>query len=54
MVTLWEEIEARNTSAQKTEVIALARALEIRMGQRPTICTNPKYTFGGVHAHEAI
>lgn len=54
MVTLWEEIEARNTSAQKTEVIALTRALEIRMGQRPSICTNPKYTFGGVHAHEAI
>lgn len=54
MVTLWEELEARNTSAQKREVIALTRALEIRMGQNVNIYTDPKYTFEVVRAHEAI
>ncbi|GAB0207514.1 hypothetical protein GRJ2_003217100 [Grus japonensis] len=54
VVTLEKEIEAQplpvNTSAQKAELTALTRALEMSEGKR----ANPKYAFGIIHAHGAI
>ncbi|XP_054247542.1 protein NYNRIN-like [Indicator indicator] len=53
-----EVIEAEalpgNTSAQKAEIIALTRALELSQGKRANIWTDSKYAFGVVHAHGAI
>ncbi|XP_074911884.1 uncharacterized protein LOC142043934 isoform X2 [Buteo buteo] len=42
------------TSAQKAEIIALTRALELAKGKRINIWTDSKYAFGVVHAHGAI
>ncbi|NXD88926.1 POL5 protein, partial [Halcyon senegalensis] len=42
------------TSAQKAEIIALTRALELAKGRRINIWTDSKYAFGVVHAHGAI
>ncbi|RMC19678.1 hypothetical protein DUI87_03241 [Hirundo rustica rustica] len=43
-----------NTSAQKAEVIALIRALELAKGKEINIYTDSRYAFGVVHAHGAI
>ncbi|RMC02453.1 hypothetical protein DUI87_20846 [Hirundo rustica rustica] len=43
-----------DTSAQKAEIIALVRALEIAKGNKVNIYTDPRYAFGVVHAHGAI
>lgn len=43
-----------NTSAQKAEIIALTRALELAKGKEINIYTDSKYAFGVVHAHGAI
>ncbi|KAM9591538.1 uncharacterized protein ACIBXB_006347 [Morphnus guianensis] len=43
-----------NTSAQKAEIIALTRALELAQGKVVNIYTDSKYAFGVVHAHGAI
>ncbi|XP_074021573.1 uncharacterized protein isoform X2 [Numenius arquata] len=45
---------APNTSAQKAEIIALTRALELAKGKRINIWTDSKYAFGVVHAHGAV
>lgn len=42
------------TSAQKAEIIALTRALELARGKKVNIWTDSKYAFGVVHAHGAI
>lgn len=42
------------TSAQKAEIIALTRALELAKGKKVNIWTDSKYAFGVVHAHGAI
>ncbi|KAK4811194.1 hypothetical protein QYF61_019825, partial [Mycteria americana] len=42
------------TSAQKAEIIALTRALELAKGKKINIWTDSKYAFGLVHAHGAI
>jgi len=42
------------TSAQKAEIIALTRALELAKGKRINIWTDSKYAFGVFHAHGAI
>ncbi|XP_035169454.1 uncharacterized protein LOC118158885 [Oxyura jamaicensis] len=42
------------TSAQKAEIIALTRALELAAGRKINIWTDSKYAFGVVHAHGAI
>ncbi|GAB0208462.1 protein NYNRIN-like [Grus japonensis] len=42
------------TSAQKAELIALTRALELSEGKRVNIWTDSKYAFGVLHAHGAI
>ncbi|RMB91545.1 hypothetical protein DUI87_32124 [Hirundo rustica rustica] len=43
-----------DTSAQKAEIIALTRALEIAKGKKVNIYTDSRYAFGVVHAHGAI
>ncbi|XP_058280394.1 uncharacterized protein LOC131378806, partial [Hirundo rustica] len=43
-----------DTSAQKAEIIALTRALEIAKGRKVNIYTDSRYAFGVVHAHGAI
>ncbi|XP_042663760.1 uncharacterized protein LOC116959266 [Tyto alba] len=43
-----------NTSAQKAEIIALTRALELAKGKIINIYTDSKYAFGVIHAHGAI
>ncbi|KAK4810627.1 LOW QUALITY PROTEIN: hypothetical protein QYF61_007364 [Mycteria americana] len=54
---LWE-IEAKpllaNTSAQKAEIVALTRALELSENMRVNIYTDSKYAFGVIHAHGAV
>ncbi|RMC04210.1 hypothetical protein DUI87_19029 [Hirundo rustica rustica] len=43
-----------DTSAQKAEIIALTRALEIAKGKKVNVYTDSRYAFGVVHAHGAI
>ncbi|XP_017586101.1 PREDICTED: uncharacterized protein LOC108445794 [Corvus brachyrhynchos] len=43
-----------NTSAQKAEIIALTRALELAKGKEINIYTDSRYAYGVVHAHGAI
>ncbi|KAK4810601.1 LOW QUALITY PROTEIN: hypothetical protein QYF61_007338, partial [Mycteria americana] len=54
---LWE-IEAKpllaNTSAQKAEIVALTRALELSENMRVNIYMDSKYAFGVIHAHGAV
>lgn len=58
VTTTKEVIEARplpaGTSAQKAEIIALTRGLELARGKRINLWTDSKYAFGVVHAHGAI
>ncbi|XP_039240890.1 uncharacterized protein LOC120323960 [Pipra filicauda] len=58
-VTTTEEVIESNplpagTSAQKAELIALTRALELAEGIRINIWTDSKYAFSFMHAHGAI
>lgn len=43
-----------NTSAQKTEIIALKQALNLAVCKRVNIWTDPRYAFVVIHAHGAI
>ncbi|RMC05594.1 hypothetical protein DUI87_17679 [Hirundo rustica rustica] len=43
-----------NISAQKAEIIALIRALELAKGKEINIYMDSRYAFGVVHAHGAI
>ncbi|KAB0356171.1 hypothetical protein FD754_000327, partial [Muntiacus muntjak] len=58
VVSNFEVIEAKplppGTSAQLTELIALARALELGKGKRTVIYTDSKYAFLVLHAYAAI
>ncbi|RMC20791.1 hypothetical protein DUI87_01643 [Hirundo rustica rustica] len=58
ITTSREVIESRplptNTSAQKAEIIALIRALELAKGKEINIYTDSRYAFRVVHAHGAI
>ncbi|KAM9510304.1 uncharacterized protein ACIB01_019789 [Guaruba guarouba] len=58
ITTTSKVIEAKllpsNTSAQKAEMIALTRALELAKAKRINIWTDSKCAFGVVHAHGAI
>lgn len=45
---------ASNTSAQKAELIALIRALELSENKKVNIWTDSKYAFGVVHVHGAL
>ena len=44
----------QGTSAQLTELVALARALELSRGQRVNIYTDSKYAYLTLHARTAI
>ncbi|XP_062831890.1 protein NYNRIN-like [Anolis carolinensis] len=53
--TVWEaEPLPLNTSAQKAELIALIRALELSEGKTVNIYTDSKYAFTILHAHGAL
>ena len=58
MTTVNKVIESQSlpagTSAQKAEIIAPTRALELAKGKKINIWTDSKYAFGVVHAHGAI
>ena len=58
IVSLVKTIEAKplpvNTSAQKAEIVALTRALQLAEGLRINIYTDSKYAFLVLHAHGAI
>lgn len=42
------------TSAQRAEIVALTRALELSEGKNVNIWTDSKYAFGVVHVHGAL
>ncbi|RMB92588.1 hypothetical protein DUI87_30897 [Hirundo rustica rustica] len=58
VVTTLQVIEAKalppGTSAQKAEIRALTRALELSKGKRVNVWTDSKYAFGVVHVHGAL
>ncbi|RMB99743.1 hypothetical protein DUI87_23745 [Hirundo rustica rustica] len=58
VVTTLQIIEANSlppgTSAQKAEIRALTRALELSKGKRVNVWTDSKYAFGVVHVHGAL
>ncbi|KAK4810633.1 hypothetical protein QYF61_007370 [Mycteria americana] len=58
VTTTDQAVEAKSlpkgTSAQRAEIVALVRALELAKGLRVNIWTDSKYAFGVVHAHGAI
>lgn len=58
VVTATEVLEAQslpsNTSVQKAEIIALKQALNLAVGKRVNIWTDPRYAFVVIHAHGAI
>ena len=53
---LWELDKAlpENTSAQKEELIAHTKALELRKGKRLKIYIDSRYASATAHVHEAI
>nr|XP_041567792.1 uncharacterized protein LOC121468354 isoform X2 [Taeniopygia guttata] len=58
VTTISTVVEAKalspNTSAQKAELVALTRALELSEGKKVNIWTDSKYAFGVVHVHGAL
>ncbi|RMB97595.1 hypothetical protein DUI87_25959 [Hirundo rustica rustica] len=58
VVTTLQVVEAKalppGTSAQKAEIRALTRALELSKGKRVNVWTDSKYAFGVVHVHGAL
>lgn len=58
IVTSWDTVEAKslphNASAQKAELIALTRALEIAEGKPLNVYPDSKYVSRALHAHRAI
>uniref|UniRef100_A0A803SZ86 Gag-Pol polyprotein n=2 Tax=Anolis carolinensis TaxID=28377 RepID=A0A803SZ86_ANOCA len=52
--TLEAESLPPGTSAQKAELIALTRALELSSGKRVNVYTDSKYAFTTLHAHGAL
>ncbi|RMC04204.1 hypothetical protein DUI87_19023 [Hirundo rustica rustica] len=58
VVTTLQVIEAKalppGTSAQKAEIRALTRALELSKGKRVNVWTDSKYAFEVVHVHGAL
>ncbi|RLV89262.1 hypothetical protein DV515_00014980 [Chloebia gouldiae] len=58
VTTISTAVEAKalppNTSAQKAELVALTRALELSEGKTVNIWTDSKYAFGVVHVQGAL
>ena len=51
---IWARALPEGTSAQKAELIALTKALELRKGRRLNIYTDSRYAFATAHVHGAI
>ncbi|KAM4839798.1 ribonuclease H-like [Urocitellus parryii] len=51
---IWSSGLPEGTSAQKAELIALTKALELASGKRATIYTDSLYAFATAHVHGAI
>ncbi|XP_005400874.1 PREDICTED: uncharacterized protein LOC102014886 [Chinchilla lanigera] len=51
---IWSSGLPEGTSAQRAELIALAKALELAEGRRATIYTDSRYAFATAHIHGAI
>uniref|UniRef100_A0A5F9D2T5 Uncharacterized protein n=1 Tax=Oryctolagus cuniculus TaxID=9986 RepID=A0A5F9D2T5_RABIT len=51
---IWAASLLEGTSAQKAELIALTKALELAEGKRANIYTDSRYAFATAHVHGAI
>lgn len=51
---MWAQPLPEGTSAQKAELIALTRALELGAGKKITIYTDSRYAFATAQVHGAI
>lgn len=51
---IWSAGLPEGTSAQKAELIALTKALELAEGKKATIYTDSRYAFATAHVHRAI
>ena len=51
---IWAQALPEDTSAQKEELIAHTKALELRKGRRLNIYTDSRYASATVHVLEAI
>lgn len=51
---IWAEPLPTGTSAQKAELIALTKALELGKDKKLNIYTDSLYAFATTHVHEAI
>ena len=49
-----EQAWPSNVSAQKAELIALTRVLELSQGKKVNVWIDSKYAFSVIHTHEAI
>lgn len=52
--TVWFQRLAEGISAQRAELVALAKALELAEGKRATIYTDSRYAFSTAHIHGII
>ncbi|KAK1334887.1 hypothetical protein QTO34_004458 [Cnephaeus nilssonii] len=52
--TIWASSLPEGTSAQKAELIALTKALQMAKGKRVNIYTDSRYAFATAHVHGAI
>lgn len=51
---VWAEPMPAGTSAQKAELIALAKPLELGWGKKINVYTDGRYVFASAHVHGAI
>ncbi|XP_063461834.1 BTB/POZ domain-containing protein KCTD7 isoform X1 [Pan paniscus] len=52
--TIWAQALPPGTSAQKAELIALTKALELSQGKKANIYTDSRYAFATAHTHGSI
>ncbi|XP_054537534.1 uncharacterized protein LOC129143603 [Pan troglodytes] len=52
--TIWAQALPPETSAQKAELIALTKALELSQGKKANIYTDSRYAFATAHTHGSI
>ena len=52
--TIWAQSLPPGTSAQKAELIALTKALELSKGKKANIYTDSRYAFATAHTHGSI
>ena len=51
---VWVELLPPEMSAQKAELIALIKAVDLGASKKINICTDSRYAFATAHIHEAI